>query len=208
MKIELNFDPHEVKAEMRRMPWEREDRFTETRRVYLGSVFALTPSGKYYQPFACSNVDACPVCGGSGHVRGELKRRTARKWRNRNTRMRKLWIRRYGPASDGKWPKRIHVAALHLNQLQARLHAATFCVRCDGCGSAEAADDERWKEMAEEALGELGFSLESGEGDPCDYFAVQSRDTKEVDEEGDDGAAEQAEDEDEDEDDSGNEEDA
>lgn len=24
--------------------------------VYLGSVFALTPSGKYYMPFACSNV--------------------------------------------------------------------------------------------------------------------------------------------------------
>jgi len=26
------------------------------RRVYLGTVFELLPSGKYYMPYACSNV--------------------------------------------------------------------------------------------------------------------------------------------------------
>lgn len=182
MKIALNFDPQEVKTEMQHMPWERVDRFTESRAVYLGSVFALTPSGKYYQPFACSNLAPCPVCGGSGHVRGNVKARTARKWRNRNRRQRQLWIRRYGPAHEGRWPMRIHEAVQHLNQLQVRLNAETFCARCDSCGSAEAADDERWKEQAEEVLGQFGFRLEVGEGNPCDYYAIEYRDSREVDE--------------------------
>ena len=38
-------------------------------RSFLGTVFALCPSGKYYMPFACSNVDECPECGGDGHAR-------------------------------------------------------------------------------------------------------------------------------------------
>lgn len=41
----------------------------DTGRCYLGSVLNIFPSGKYYTPFACSNVDACSVCSGSGSVR-------------------------------------------------------------------------------------------------------------------------------------------
>ena len=29
---------------------------------YVGSVFSIYPSGKYYLPFACSNVDECSYC--------------------------------------------------------------------------------------------------------------------------------------------------
>jgi hypothetical protein len=36
------------------------------RGLYLGSIFNNTPSGKFYLPFACSNVDACNICGGRG----------------------------------------------------------------------------------------------------------------------------------------------
>jgi hypothetical protein len=35
-------------------------------RVFLGTVFALTPSGKYYTPFASGNVISCPRCKGEG----------------------------------------------------------------------------------------------------------------------------------------------
>jgi len=36
---------------------EREDMNGDTvKHVFLGTVFGLTPSGKYYTPFACSNV--------------------------------------------------------------------------------------------------------------------------------------------------------
>jgi hypothetical protein len=37
-----------------------EGRMIET--VFVGTVMALTPSGKYYLPFACSNVEVCPRC--------------------------------------------------------------------------------------------------------------------------------------------------
>ena len=34
--------------------------------VLLGSVFSVMPSGKYYMPWANSNVDPCPRCKGAG----------------------------------------------------------------------------------------------------------------------------------------------
>ena len=37
----------------------------EYEAIYMGSWFNC-PSGKYYVPFACSNVDACPRCKGKG----------------------------------------------------------------------------------------------------------------------------------------------
>ena len=36
-------------------------------RVYLGSL--INPSGKFYMPFASSNADICPHCGGEGTLR-------------------------------------------------------------------------------------------------------------------------------------------
>lgn len=30
--------------------------------IYFGTVMSLTPSGKYYTPFACSNVEICESC--------------------------------------------------------------------------------------------------------------------------------------------------
>ena len=35
---------------------------------YLGSSLALNFSGKYYMPWACSNVEKCEYCNGRGHV--------------------------------------------------------------------------------------------------------------------------------------------
>ena len=32
--------------------------------VFLGTVFALAPSGKYYMPWACNNLTVCPECQG------------------------------------------------------------------------------------------------------------------------------------------------
>jgi hypothetical protein len=35
-------------------------------RLYLGTVFSLAPSGKYYMPWACGNLAPCPRCKGTG----------------------------------------------------------------------------------------------------------------------------------------------
>lgn len=54
-------------------------------RVYLGSVFSLTPSGKYYMPWACSNLDPCTECEGTGRSSAEHKSKRVRR-RNRRGR--------------------------------------------------------------------------------------------------------------------------
>ena len=33
---------------------------------YMGSCLSLAPSGKYYMPWACSNLDPCEFCDGEG----------------------------------------------------------------------------------------------------------------------------------------------
>jgi hypothetical protein len=35
-------------------------------RAWVGTILGLTPSGKVYTPFACSNVTPCPRCDGGG----------------------------------------------------------------------------------------------------------------------------------------------
>lgn len=42
--------------------WTKTEPDREERSLYLGSVFNLYPSGKYYMPFACSNVEVCEAC--------------------------------------------------------------------------------------------------------------------------------------------------
>ena len=52
------FNLNEISNQLNNESWEQEDDNNyESRRLYLGTVFNLVPSGKYYQPFACSNVN-------------------------------------------------------------------------------------------------------------------------------------------------------
>lgn len=174
--IHLNFDPEVVLREIKKEPFE-----DGRRSVGLGSVFSLTPSGKYYQPFACGNLNDCPVCQGSGDAPRTLKRRVLRKWRNENRRRRKLWIKRF--SSPRFWPRYVHAQSDALNKKARRVDAS--CPRCGGLGCAEAHDDEIWQSMAEEALSAVGLSLEVSEGDSTYYLAVEYQDEGDT-EEGDD----------------------
>lgn len=57
---EAIFDLKALRAELDEQDWEPDfqddPEHNEVRRVFLGTVFVLTPSGKYYTPWACSNV--------------------------------------------------------------------------------------------------------------------------------------------------------
>jgi hypothetical protein len=44
---------------------------------------------------------------------------------------------------------------------------------CSNVTDAEAEADEEWYEAAKAGLEAIGASLESGDGDPCDLFAVE-----------------------------------
>lgn len=94
-----NLDIEGIRDEMETSAWEEVEPGRQERRVFLGTVMALYPSGKYYMPFACSNIT-----------------------------------------------------------------------------EEEGDKDQEWREAVEEDFTALGYSLENGDGDPCDLFAVESRD--------------------------------
>lgn len=54
------FDTDSLRAELDEQDWEPDyqddPERNEVRRVFLGTVFTLCPSGKFYTPWACSNV--------------------------------------------------------------------------------------------------------------------------------------------------------
>ena len=60
--VTLDFYWDKIVAEVRASPWEEdpEDTGQEMRYAYLGSVLSISPSGKIYAPFACSNLNPCP----------------------------------------------------------------------------------------------------------------------------------------------------
>ena len=68
--VEHGFKMEAIREALDLEDWEEDDMNpgSEVRRVYLGSVFALAPSGKYYMPWACGNLDSCPKCKGKGSL--------------------------------------------------------------------------------------------------------------------------------------------
>lgn len=101
------FNTEQIRDEMNSEDWEDDfENYMQRRSLFIGTVFSLCPSGKYYTPWAYSNVT-----------------------------------------------------------------------------EEEANQDEAWYEQAKEELDSIGCLLESGEGDPCDLYAVEYRDSPEEDEE-------------------------
>ena len=97
--MEIGLNAQEIRELLDQEEWQdTDDPMRQERCIFLGTVFQLYPSGKYYMPWACSNVT-----------------------------------------------------------------------------EEEAEQDEEWREAVEAALDEHGMYLTSGEGDPCDVFASESR---------------------------------
>jgi hypothetical protein len=172
--IELGFDPKWVEAEIQKQPWERVECDREERRLFLGTVFQLYPSGKYYTGFACGNLAPCHHCGGAGRLSSRMPSRRKKKLQNWNLRLHERLGRLLrSPVADFTKAQ----VRRNLRQKEALLvRMDMICPRCRGEGSAEAHDDQVWHELAEGELDNLGLSLQGGEGDPCDLFAVESRD--------------------------------
>lgn len=132
------------------------------RQYFIGSVFSLLPSGKYYTPWAWGNLATCPACGGTGQ-----QYRHSRRVRKRALR-RAIRLMRMFRTRPKKWAKMV----------KARTRADTIakgliCSRCDGFGSHDVADDGRWYAQAELELAAVKLRLAAGEGDPCDLFVEQ-----------------------------------
>lgn len=184
VKTDVNWQA--VKEEMDGQAWEEDsdNRDMEVRRIFLGTVFALCPSGKYYTPFANSNVNPCPACHGTCEIipRG-IRFRTLKKWRKARDRCWKLMEKR-GFKGD---VRKLYTQSAYRYYRYAMQRMANFpCELCEGLGSYEAKLDEIYYEKLEAEAGEHGYAIENGEGDPCDVFISEYRDkpeTEEVEEE-------------------------
>lgn len=163
------FDLKEIRNELDSEEWENDFYGTQSRRIYIGTVFNVMPSGKYYMPWACSNLDPCPTCNGSGFIPGHHKNRVCKKNHSRYEKMNNLAMKR----------GRKYAIKHYSLRDKAKNRWQLVCPTCCGLGSKEAYDDESWTMQAEEELSQIGCSLESGEGDPCDLFIVECRDEPE-----------------------------
>ena len=153
--------PSAVKAELESQKWEPSiyDPNIEERSTYLGGL--INPSGKYYTPWAYSNLDPCPRCAGTGIAKmipcrvckGSLIR----------------------PLNSAFFPGNPCYCANH----EAPGKESVECSWCDGSGSREAALDARFWERLEQEADSLGLSIEAGEGDPCDTFLAEYREKEE-----------------------------
>ncbi len=152
------FDFMKVAACVAAEPWEEYPEIEDEARMFcLGSWLSLSPSGKIYTPFACSNIAGCAGCNGTGRVKFKQPLRVVKRAQARSKRKRRLWFNRYFSATNGRWPARILVQSRQLNKYMHRF--TDVCTRCGGMGSAEAYDDDMWRKYLVAGLEGQGLSL-------------------------------------------------
>ena len=147
----------------------------KTQKVYLGSVFHLYPSGKFYTPWSNSHLEVCVNCRKAGdnipcddehpcidpfplsgiqvyHDRGKT-----------------IYIvsRKTGPNNED-WEN----AGSFITREEAEEYIREHVYHCEFCR------DMKWLHEASAELETIGACLESGEGDPCDLYATRVLETK------------------------------
>ena len=141
-------------------------------RNYVGSL--INPSGRYYLPFACGNVDSCSQCKGAGkgtsrHICDKCKGEGVRTvyeiitLTGEDPQVCKSRLLASGVVFAGS-------ASLVCASCNGEGTVARKCKRCGGLGSYEAYQDQVFWEALDAIAESFGGWIESGEGDPCDTF--------------------------------------
>lgn len=157
------------------------DDWTIQASLFIGTVFSLTPSGKYYTPWATSNVESCPRCKGKGKLRvfdtcqackgnGHRMVSELAALRNESEKTTRRFLL-------DKYPD-CNLAMGHFDCIYCKGEGqiARVCDWCEGLGSREAYLDQVWNETLEEIAGKYDIFVFSGEGDPCDIFLGMAED--------------------------------
>jgi len=137
--------------------------------VFIGTCFNIMPSGKYYMPFACSNVEKCSNCGGKGEIVNpnadmalyEEYKKKEQFWIEELKKNDKMYC--HLTDSEKKFIDNIRKCINY--------YAETIeCSTCHGLGSEEAYKDQVMQEALEDYANKYGAFVHSGDGDPCDIF--------------------------------------
>jgi hypothetical protein len=126
----------------------------------LGTIFALTPSGKVYAPWAASNVAGCRRCKGTGSVVNRKADPAVYAAADaRNAELLADLLANHGPWYAAGWPTD-KAAELTASRKVANENKPTrTCEWCHGHGSHEAAKDADWWEALERVAEGHGLSL-------------------------------------------------
>lgn len=181
-KTETNLDWDSICKELEQQEWENSIDGAQERLVFVGTVMSLYPSGKYYMPWACSNLDACPNCNGTGKTKTK-KHRLLKKWKAARKRCFDLANKfdlkgKLDELQKHGWYRYHRRASAMLHRLEEDM----VCSKCNGLGSHEAYADEKFSEALQKEAEERGLFVTAGEGDPCDIFVGESRDPVDVEE--------------------------
>lgn len=171
-------DPESCRQALMNAEWYSVDEgWAIARAIFLGTVFSMYPSGKYYTPFACGNLDPCEHCGGKGSLDNENHQaaRYEELVDNANC-LRKELMDKYGAWCNGNWPEAAEKQLCELDDAAEMVASTIECPVCHGVGSEEAYQDMKYTEQLEAEAAALGAYIMCGEGDPCDIFLAQSMD--------------------------------
>jgi hypothetical protein len=172
--------------------WEEIEKETELNKTenyegeiegfcFIGTVFSLAPSGKYYMPFACSNVDICPKCKGKGSIKNPFYNERSFQRALENDRFYRFEaIRLFGGFINGNWPKQWQEIIKKAENTYRFFEEMKTCKYCNGLGSREAFEDEIFFELLEEIASEKGLFVTSNEGNPTDILIGKSFDREEI----------------------------
>lgn len=174
-KIETHINWDEIARRMADADFEpHPDGGGYSRRVWLGTVFNWYPSGKYYLPFACSNVEPCPTCQGHGDLPNPAQDAVIHAAAAQFAQWLVVEIMAaYGPWAGGAWDQLLAEGLNDVRAIQNLSQPEVTCVTCEGCGSEEAYHDDLWREQVEVEADARGYGFEHGENDPCDLFIVE-----------------------------------
>ncbi len=175
---EATFDWALIQKELERSDWETdpEDPSYEKRTVWLGTIFGITPSGKFYVPFACGNVAGdCPVCNGEGSIRPRTGKRVRARAKRREHAFSKGVVKR---GFMGTPAANAYNARVSKYRMKAFRVTNLTCTACNGHGSISAAKDERWNEALEKSAESIGAYVDHYDDS---VFIAQSREREDGD---------------------------
>jgi len=163
-----------VKKQLAKAPFEFDEESGEdVRRVWLGTVFGLTPSGKFYTPFACSNVSGdCPVCQGKGHMTPKTGNKIRKRAEARSKDFARKTLKRTGDA------RQRYAEAVKELRIKAFNASRDECPCCYGSGSLSATKDELWNEALEHAAESIDAYVDFHDSD---IFIAQRKQEAEID---------------------------
>jgi len=137
--------------------------------VFIGTCFNIMPSGKYYQPFACSNVEKCSKCDGKGEITNPNADMALYE---ENLKKEQFWIE-YLRNNSVTYYQLSETNKKTLDSIRECLKyydETVECPVCHGLGSEEAYKDQVMQKALEDFADKYCAFVHSGEGDPCDMF--------------------------------------